>query len=158
MTVLVVSDTHKNFGEFYDLVLQYKSKVDFVIHLGDGESDIDDLFMLEPNIPIRYVSGNCDWSSLKPSSDIVSVGGAKIFICHGHNFGVKYSLDRLALEAKRLGAQTALFGHTHRQQYTVINGVQCLNPGSLGEPRDGKRGYALIEIVNGQVNCCLKQV
>ena len=157
MKILVVSDTHKSFYPFLDLVEQYKGKVDFVIHLGDGEDDIDDLAAAMPSVSVRSVSGNCDWASLKPSSDLLDIGGAKVFICHGHQYHVRETLDRLALEAKRLGACAALFGHTHRQHCSEVFGVLCVNPGSLCQPRDGKCGYAILEIVNGVVNCSLHQ-
>jgi len=156
--ILVVSDTHKSFSPLLDLVLEYKGKIDLVIHLGDGEDDVEDLSAAQPYLPIRAVSGNCDWASLKPGSDIVNIDGAKIFICHGHTLGVERGPDRLALEARRLGASTALFGHTHRQYHKDIFGIQCINPGSLCKPRDGKYGYAILETVNGVVNCVLHQI
>lgn len=158
MKILVVSDTHKSFSPLLELVLEYKGKVDMVIHLGDGEDDVEDLCAAQPYLPVRSVSGNCDWASLKPGTDLVNVGGAKLLICHGHQFGVDHTLDRLALEAKRLGACAALYGHTHRQQHGNIFGVQCINPGSLCKPRDGKQGYAILEIVNGVVNCSLRKL
>jgi len=158
MKLLIVSDTHKRFEPLLRLAMTYKGKIDLIIHLGDGADDVDDLFSSGLDIPIRSIRGNCDWACLKPFSDLVSLGGAKIFICHGHDLGVRYSRDRLAMEAKRLGASTALYGHTHCQRSEVINGVQCINPGSLCEPRDGKSGYAILEIVNGVVNCTLHQL
>ena len=129
-----------------------------MIHLGDGAGDVDDLAACEPQLLVRSVSGNCDWAALRPSSELITMGEAKIFICHGHNFGVRGSLDRLALEARRQGASTALFGHTHRQFCGVIGGVQCINPGSLCEPRDGKAGFALLDISGGQVSCRLMRL
>ena len=158
MKILVVSDTHKSFSPLLDLVLKYKGQIDMVIHLGDGEDDVDDLCAAQPYLNVRAVSGNCDWASLKPGTDLISVGGAKILVCHGHQFGVRQTVDRLALEAKRLGASTALFGHTHCQHRSELFGVQCINPGSLCKPRDGKYGYAILEIVNGVVNCILHQI
>lgn len=157
MKILLVSDTHHDFDSLYRLVMSNKSKIDLLIHLGDGESDIDDLRAVEPLIPIRHISGNCDFCSLMPSSSVVEAEGVKLFITHGHLFGVDYTLDKLALAAKGEGAAAAFFGHTHRQQYKDIYGVQCLNPGSLGKPRDGKKGYAIIEIREGQVICELKR-
>jgi len=158
MKILVVSDTHKGFSPLLELALRYNGKIDMLIHLGDGKDDIDDLTSALPDLPIRAVCGNCDWASLNPYTDIVSAGGAKIFICHGHQFGVDRTLDRLASEAKRLGASAALFGHTHCQHYSELFGVQCINPGSLCKPRDGKHGYAILEIVNGVVNCSLQRL
>ena len=158
MKILVVSDTHKSFSPLLELVLKHKGQIDMVIHLGDGEDDVDDLCAALPYLPVRAVCGNCDWASLKPGTDLISIGGTKILACHGHRFSVDRTVDRLALEAKRLGASTALFGHTHCQHHSEIFGVQCINPGSLCKPRDGKYGYAILEIVNGVVNCILHQI
>ena len=45
-----------------------------------------------------------------PPSLTVSLDGVRIFLTHGHLFGVKSGLTRLTLEARRVGAQLALFG------------------------------------------------
>ena len=58
--------------------------------------------------------------------------------------GVKYSTDRLFYKAKEIGAQIALFGHTHCRYYAYEEGIHILNPGSAGQPRDGKpASYAI---------------
>lgn len=156
--ILVVSDTHRSFEPLLRLVMKYKPEIDLVIHLGDGEDDIDDLRMALPDVAVRHVSGNCDYRSLCSSSDTIELEGVKILFTHGHIYGVDYTLDKLASEAKRLSASVALFGHTHRQLYREVFGVQCLNPGSLSKPRDKKRGYALIELNNGHASCSLRQL
>ena len=49
--------------------------------------------------------------------------GIKIFFTHGHKWGVKYSTDRLFYKAKEIGAQIALFGHTHTAATTPMRRV-----------------------------------
>lgn len=48
-------------------------------------------------------------------------------------------------------ASIVCVGHTHKQFHLKLDGVEVLNPGSVGQPRDGdpRCAYAIIE--NGQV-------
>lgn len=54
------------------------------------------------------------------------------------------------------GVQFACVGHTHKQFLLELNGCRLLNPGSVGQPRDGdpRASYAIID--NGEVQ--LKRV
>lgn len=155
MRILVVSDTHRNFDSLYDLLLCEKSRMDLLLHLGDGEQDIDDLRAVEPLIPVRFVRGNCDYISTAADTAVVEVEGVRILLTHGHAFDVNHSLERLAAEARRQNTTVALFGHTHRQLCRFENGIQFMNPGSLSKPRDGKPGYGIIEVIQGQPVCSL---
>lgn len=155
MKILVVSDTHHDFDTLYRLVLREKNRIDLLVHLGDGTQDIDDLRAVEPLLPVRFVRGNCDYTSTAPDWTIVEAEGVRLFLTHGDLFGVRVSTDRLASQARQQNADVALFGHTHRQFYQAVPGVQLLNPGSLSKPRDGKRGYGMIEIIQGQPVCSL---
>ena len=38
-----------------------------------------------------------------------------------------------------------LFGHTHVKQDETVNGIRCLNPGSVSIPKDGSHSYLLYE-------------
>ena len=78
-------------------------------------------------------------------------GGVRFFLTHGHLFGVKSSLTRLKLEANRVGAQIALFGHTHRPFCEEDGGVWYMNPGAAKDDR-----YGVIELQNGEIRCSLK--
>ena len=48
---------------------------------------------------------------------------------------------------QRIEADFVCVGHTHRQFIIQANGCQVLNPGSVGQPRDGdpRAAYAIIE-------------
>ena len=78
----------------------------------------------------------------------------RVFLTHGHLFGVKSGLDTLAAAAKDMGAQLALFGHTHQALLEERNGVTLLNPGAAG--RFGRSSYAVVELANGKFSCQLK--
>lgn len=158
MRIVVISDTHRNFNTLYSFVMKQKDCTDLFLHLGDGEEEIEDLKSVEPNLPLHFVRGNCDYASFAPDKDIITVNGITIFMTHGHLYGVKYGLSQLKTVAKRFGAQVALYGHTHCQQYIQEDGIHLLNPGSLTRPRDGKPGFAVLEIRKGQVHCHLARL
>ncbi len=155
MRILVVSDTHHDFDTLYRLMLREKDAIDLLLHLGDGAQDIDDLRAVWPLLPVRFVRGNCDYVSTASDTALVEANGTRLLLTHGHLFDVNYTTERLAAEARRQDAAVALFGHTHRQLCRSELGVQLMNPGSLGKPRDGKRGYGIIEIVQSQPVCSL---
>ena len=131
-----------------------KDNSDVFIFLGDGERDLDRIKTLYPEKTIVSVAGNCDYGSLTPDNDIFMAGKVKIFFTHGHRWGVKSSVDRLFYKAREIGADIALFGHTHCRYYQYFDGVHILNPGSVGCPRDGKPpSYAFIYITDSGIFC-----
>lgn len=157
MRIVVVSDTHRDFNGLYDLVEKQKAGTDLFLHLGDGEREVEDLLALMPGLPLRFVRGNCDLASLSPETDLVQAEKVRILMTHGHLYGVKYSLKKLADEARALHASVALFGHTHCPCYHFEDGLHILNPGSLSAPRGSERGFGVIEVHGSQVLCSLAQ-
>ena len=105
-------------------------------------------------VDFYHVPGNCDFFTSAPPSLTISLDGVRIFLTHGHLFGVKSGLTRLTLEARRVGAQLALFGHTHIQHMEERDGLTLLNPGAAG--RFGRSGYAVVEIKDGVFSCRLE--
>ena len=158
MRIIVVSDTHRDFNALYELVEQQKEHAGLFLHLGDGEREIEDLQALMPQLPLRYVQGNCDLCSLAPEKDLVQVEKIRLFMTHGHLYQVKYSLDALIEEARMLRASVALYGHTHCPDYRYEDGLHILNPGSLSQPRASSRSYGVIEVRSGQVLCSLMRL
>ncbi len=53
--------------------------------------------------------------------------------------------DVLAAEAEKVDTELVLLGHTHFQMDRTVAGVRFVNPGSVGQPRDGdpRAGFAL---------------
>ena len=86
-------------------------------------------------VDFYHVPGNCDFFTSAPPSLTISLDGVRIFLTHGHLFGVKSGLTRLTLEARRVGAQLALFGHTHRALLEEQDGLWLMNPGACGAGR-----------------------
>jgi putative phosphoesterase len=155
MRIVVVSDTHRDFRALYELVQRQKECTDLFLHLGDGEREVEDLLQLMPELPLRYVQGNCDLCSQAPDRDLVPAGEVKLFMTHGHLHHVKHSLAELIWEARALHAAVALYGHTHCPDYRYEDGLHILNPGSLSQPRGSSRSYGVIEIHGKQALCSL---
>ncbi len=113
MKLLVLSDTHRSLGFAYEAI--ETESPDAVAHLGDHLSDAEDLSFAFQEPEFFYVPGNCDYEPAARQSLLLELAGVRIFLTHGHLFGVKSGLDTLAAAAKDMGAQLALFGHTHRR-------------------------------------------
>ena len=152
MKILVLSDSHAGLS-FMRLCIQ-RVKPDAMIHLGDYFEDGKDMAEEFPHIPMHQVPGNCDryrMVAFHPEQLCYPVGGVKLFMTHGHNQKVKMTLALLKKEAKEMGAQAALFGHTHCAYCEKEDGLWLLNPGSCGS-YGGSVG--LMETENGQITAC----
>lgn len=66
MRLLVVSDSH---GDSYALyrAIQQQPAAQVVIHLGDGENDMEQAMGLCGEKRVICVRGNCDWGSMLPA-------------------------------------------------------------------------------------------
>ena len=127
LKILVLSDSHRAIGAMYDAAML--EDPDAIMHLGDHVSDAEELSYALDLIDFYMVRGNCDFGAQAPETILTELGGVRLFLTHGHLFGVKSGMSRLKLEADRVGANIALFGHTHR-------------PFMVHEPRRGQ-GWAL---------------
>lgn len=150
MKILAVSDTHGNSLILKELLLQYPD-LDGYFYAGDSElRATDPLFKT-----YAAVVGNMDFDTDFPATVTQKIGDQTIFMTHGHLFSVGFSLDRLAQTAKDAGARVAIYGHTHVAKAEQHNGVICVNPGSISQPRGDLRElggtYALITIEQAQV-------
>ena len=87
---------------------------------------------------ILFVKGNCDIHGDEEIYDIID--NKNIFITHGNRYDVKYTLNYLVEKAKLKGVDYCFYGHTHRQDYFICDGITFINPGTyeLGY-------YAIIE-------------
>ena len=83
--------------------------------------------------------------------------GPSVILVHGNHVlnTVYVTEDRpdtfLAKMAEGLGARAGdvvCFGHTHKAWQRTVNGVHCVNTGSVGRPKDGdsRAGYARLTI------------
>ena len=148
MRIIAFSDSHRHYDRVHKLFEETHLTTDLYIFLGDGESDLENIPALYPDKTILSVCGNCDFRSLNPSVGTTEVMGKKIIFTHGHNQLVNFGISRLKKLAADNGADLVLFGHTHERYCDYQDGVYYVNPGSIGEPRDGKSpSYAAIDIL-----------
>lgn len=151
MRIGVVSDSHGNLYSL-DKTLSLMGDLDMIIHLGDNYKDIikiNDKYKKQ----IEYVTGNNDYSSQPIYEKTITAADKRIFMTHGHKYGVYYDLSRLSFKAQEEKADVVLYGHTHVQSREDYNGVIFLNPGSTYIPRDNKPGGLLLRIDEGKVEC-----
>ncbi len=125
--------------------------VDAWIHLGDMVSDAD--FLRDRSgLPVYSVRGNCDVGVMQPEEDVLTLGGARLFVCHGHRYRVNISPYYAALRAEELNCHAALLGHTHIPTVEASGSVLVINPGSLRMPRGGsRRSFAVLDITDGDI-------
>ncbi len=148
MWVGVLSDSHGDVGRAEQAVLAM-SDIDLLVHAGDFYSDamyLSDRFGIE----VRAVIGNCDRCVPGPDEDLLEFEGHRIYLTHGHFYGVKQGLMRLSARVRDVGAEMAIFGHTHMFQDEELDGIRYLNPGSVAWPRiPGQCTYAIMKLEPG---------
>ena len=143
--ILVVSDNHRKLDNIYQL-LEENPDISYFIHLGDSEGSEDAIRThLPKGCESYFVQGNNDFFAYLPKEIEMRLGKERLFLTHGHLYGVGFDLQGLADEARARNCSTALFGHTHRPFSRMVNGVLCINPGSINFPRQENRkpSYAM---------------
>ena len=154
MRIIVFADTHEDRRSMREVFRRNEDTAQVFIFLGDGVSHLNKMRIAYPDKTIYSVPGNCDDPSTGPDFDIKQIGDVKVLFTHGHNWGVKYSVERVFYKAKEVGADIALFAHTHKRFYEYVEGVHILNPGSAAFPRDGKKPcYAFIDVTPNGIMC-----
>jgi putative phosphoesterase len=154
---LVLSDSHGRRDLLLQLIGQLNFRPEAILFLGDGVRDLQ-VLAEHPrfsDIPIHAVAGNCDCffdftSAREPNCRLLPVGAHRIFMTHGHLYGVNGGVTAAAHNALAQGADVLLYGHTHiaAESYQTLHvrdeqglytekTLLIANPGSIGEPRDG---------------------
>lgn len=154
MDLVVVSDTHGKRDRLREVM--NRTKCSILLFLGDG---LRDLSVVRDDVTLRSVRGNCDFFGADiPEARLESFGAYRIFMIHGHRYGVKYSLEAAVAAAASRDADVLLYGHTHvpfEKTYPVgalIGEIELkkplivLCPGSLGDPRDGRPTFATLTL------------
>ncbi len=151
MTVLLIavfSDTHGNAGAMSDAI--EKTRPEAVIFLGDGIADAKSVMQRYPDMALYAVRGNCDILSTAQVTLTENICGVKVFMTHGHEYGVKGGLERLLNAAHFSRAQLVLYGHTHVAHSERVGEMHVLNPGSAG--RGERPSFALVRLKSGKVS------
>ena len=95
-----------------------------------------------------------DYLGNLPVTALVEIEGKKFLLSHGSPGGDIYKYLRPDIpdkqwesELKNISADIIFLGHTHFPMVRIIQGVTVVNPGSVGQPRDGipMASYAIWE-------------
>jgi uncharacterized protein len=158
MEILVFSDSHGSTSKFIK-AFQRHPKIEYVIHLGDNGTDISLINEIHPTYITEAVQGNCDRQRLFPTEKVLQLIGKRIFITHGHHYGVKNSLVSLVARGLQEKADMILFGHTHEPTIEMKEGIWLVNPGSIGKPKyPNKASYAILELGEESINARILEV
>ncbi len=148
MKIIVMSDTHSRWRDAVDIIHACKVGCDLVIHLGDTIRDLENIKSAVPDVNIVGVLGNNDFFAPSyPKELTLDLDGVRTFICHGHEYGVKFSTQSLKYKALEKECTLALFGHTHMCEKSLEDGVLLFNPGAV---KDGK--FGVIHIKDGALD------
>jgi putative phosphoesterase len=140
----LIADTH---GLVRPDVYEALAGVELILHAGDVGGD-DVLAELASIAPVLAVRGNTDppGDPRLPPTIEREIGGVTIHVSHGHEVGSP-TPDRLL---KRYAADVVVYGHTHRQLITNVDGRWAINPGAAGPRRfDLQPSVARLTIANG---------
>ena len=147
--ILVCSDIHGQKMNFIQ-ALEEAGSIDRILIAGDIEADPREYEKIAGLTPLVMVRGNCDsylGAGLPLNADFI-VEGRHFFITHGHEYRVRMDKPTLLLNvARRHGADTVIFGHTHSALEEEWDGIRVFNPGALrGIPGYGGCSYLILEI------------
>lgn len=142
MKILVTSDTHGYYAPISDYILE-NDDIDLLIHAGDGVEDVEKIGY-ETNIPYYVVKGNNDYFTNQSYDKVIDAGNHKIFLTHGHNYGVYNGPAEVIKEAKKNACDIAIHGHTHVYINGYYDDVLLINPGSISLPRDDNKGFEIL--------------
>ena len=129
MLIAVISDSHGNKSSISKIKKKISS-AQVLLFLGDGENDLKEITE-GFNGEVYAVRGNCDFKGIYPEERVIEIQGKKIFMCHGHRYGVKYGYNSIFYRGKEVGADIVLFGHSHLPIIDEHDGLILMNPGSI---------------------------
>jgi putative phosphoesterase len=126
MIVGVISDTH---GLLRPQALTALEGADLIVHAGDvGPPDIlARLRMVAPTIAVRGNVDTSPWGRTLAEVEVVDTDGHALYVLH--------DIGALDLDPKAAGFAAVIYGHSHRPDAQVRDGVLYLNPGSAGPRR-----------------------
>ena len=109
MEILVVSDTHGRASRLSEVL--ERTNADTLLFLGDG---LRDLSVVPAGVAVYAVRGNCDFMGFDtPDARLEIFDTCRVFMTHGHRYGVKSSLSAAIRAAAERSADVLLYGHTH---------------------------------------------
>jgi putative phosphoesterase len=125
----LISDTH---GLLRPSVHDALNGVELILHAGDvgGPEILDELRLIAP---VKAVFGNTDPTSAPELAQEIelTIDRISIHVSHGHELGSPTP----AKLAARYTEDVIVYGHTHRQLVTRLDGRLIVNPGAAGPKR-----------------------
>lgn len=155
MKILIMSDSHGLMDEIQRVINRHKDEVDYLIHCGDSELSHQDSLLKG----VTVVRGNCDLDDRFPEDVMIEVANKRIFVTHGHRYGVKNNLQRLQYRAMEEAANIVCFGHSHILYIELVNGILFINPGSMRLPRLRKeKTYVMLSLIEDKAHVTIHDV
>jgi hypothetical protein len=157
MKIVVVSDTHmpRRAKRLPERLADELKTADAVLHAGDW-TDLSVFETLSAYAPTEGVAGNNDGADIVRRfgyRKVVSFGGCRIGLVHGHGPGRRSDTETRALEAfadQKLDA--VVFGHSHIPMLKRAGGTLLFNPGSPTDKRRQPRySFGIFRIEDGQL-------
>ena len=147
MRILVFSVSHGDVSVCSSVIKKIQG-TDMIIHAGDHSSDAESLKRMFPDLEVKYVRGNCDYTAA-PNDLLFETSGKKFFLSHGHKYNVKYDYGYKLFKEHALSenADIAVFGHTRNPYCNNDGNIVLLNPGSIKYGRT----FGIIEIEEGKL-------
>ena len=128
MRVGVISDTH---GYVSPKVFDAFEGVEKILHAGDvGPYDV--IIELSAIAPVTAVRGNMDQSDITsryPEDQRFQMAGVDIFMTHNGAYLLR-NQPQFQARCSSKRPEVFIWGHTHRPECKMINGMLSLNPGS----------------------------
>ena len=125
----LIADTH---GLIRPAVYEALTGVELILHAGDvgGSSILEELRIIAP---VKAVFGNIDAPGESDLTEemLIEIDGVRVHVSHGHEVGSPTP----AKLAARYDADVIIYGHTHRQLVTRLDGRLFVNPGAAGPKR-----------------------
>lgn len=147
MRLGIIGDTHGQVELAIKLLNQLKP-LDLVLHTGDYYDD-GALLGQAVDVEIHAVAGNWDPLGAGPKEKTLQLEGKKIYLTHGHQYQVQFTMQRIFYRALELGADVVIFGHTHVCYCQEHEGVLFFNPGAVYRPLRDHRPVCGLLVIEG---------
>lgn len=147
MKIGVMSDSHGDLAAIRQGVNQIPD-ADMWLHAGDCSQDAEYLRSLV-TVPVLAAKGNCDGHTAAKIDEFLEVEERKIWLTHGHRYGVKQGTQDLVEWGKDYEIDIIIYGHTHKADNRWCEGILLFNPGSS---YGGQPSWGVLEIYNGQIS------
>ena len=144
MRIGVISDTHGSMQAIQKAV-QAAEQVELWLHAGDYSQDGEVLSSLT-GAKVIAAKGNCDGCAKAKIDEFIQIGKVKIWITHGHRYGVKHDDKELLWWGREFEANVVIYGHTHIPDCRWVENILIFNPGSSAQPRFGNGTFGILEI------------